>query len=97
MNCLAVKDDGILLKIPLIMVSNDKWIFRLNGAFFCLPFEIRKNLSITVYCVNNPRILSTRYVTLKAVPGAKPILEGLSEGSWSIWLLSDKGNRRYQL
>ena len=79
------------------MVSNDKWMFRDNGAFVCLPFEIRNNRSITVYCVNDPHIMSTRYITLKTVPGANRILEGLVEGSWSIWMLSDKGNRPYQL
>ena len=97
------KQRGILLLIsanemrvesvlPVIIRSNIKWEFLDLGGWHCLQHVEVTNEHIEVHCLNEPIVLSARYLILKEANMSESIMEQLLNGLWSIRLFSIGGN-----
>ena len=78
--------------LPVIIRSNIKWEFLDLGGWHCLQHvEVTKE-HIKVHCLNEPIVLSARYLILKEANISGSIMEQLLNGLWSLTLFSDRGN-----
>ena len=90
---ICILDDEFIaeLRLPSLLLSKRRWSFLRNGAFVCLSHVIKSASTIDVHCLNNPSVLSVRYVSLKDTSTPGSILLQLRNRTSSLWLFSDGG------
>ena len=78
--------------LPVIIRSDVKWEFLDLGGWHCLQHVEVTNEHIEVHCLNEPIVLSARYIILKEANMSGSIMEQLLNGLWSVRLFSNGGN-----
>ena len=79
------------LKVPTILLSDYKWDFLNHGAWRCLDYKVVSVDHIDVHCLNEPLVLSARFLILKEVNVNESIMEQIVKGLWSFRLFTKRG------
>ena len=78
-------------KVPTILLSDYKWDFLDHGAWRCLDYKVVSTDHIDVHCLNEPLVLSARFLILKEVNMDGSIMEQIVKGLWSFRLFTKGG------
>ena len=78
-------------KVPTILLSDYKWDFLNHGAWRCLDYKVASIDHIDVHCLNEPLVLSARFLILKEVNMNESIMEQIVKGLWSFRLFTKGG------
>ena len=83
--------NGNQLSLPAILRSQEKWNFLEHAAWICFQHTEITETYIDVHCLNEPTVLSARYLILKEIQTSEWVLDGLQQGYFTMDFFSNKG------